>query len=75
MKRHYVLPENVFSSDAGMPTYCVFYDASDVDARIAELEKSLEAGRATMRDLWRLDPEIPPSHELAQRCKAFMGGG
>jgi len=66
MKRHYVFPENVHATDRGMPTYCVFYDASDVDIE-------LEYARVLMRELWRLEGE--PSEDLARRCKAFMGGG
>lgn len=64
--------------------------ASKYEARIAELEHELDIRKAAieaqfrlmeqlkdarvlMRDLWRLEGE--PSEELAQRCKAFMGGG
>jgi hypothetical protein len=42
---------------------------------VAELEKALLDARVLMRDLWRLDPGELPSEDLAQRCKAFMGGG
>jgi hypothetical protein len=55
MKRHYVLPENVFSSEAGMPSYCIFYDASDVDARIA----GLEAIAKELLEYFRSGNEIP----------------
>lgn len=48
---------------------------SEKDKRIAELEKSLLDARVLMRDLWRLDPSELPSADLANRCKAFMGGG
>lgn len=44
-------------------------------ARLAELERVLLNARVLMRDLWRLDPIELPSDDLAQRCKAFMGGG
>lgn len=38
MKKHYVLPNNVHDTEAGMPEYCMFYDSAEVDARIAELK-------------------------------------
>jgi hypothetical protein len=41
MKRHYVLPNNVHDTEAGMPEYCMFYDAAEADAHIAELKKAL----------------------------------
>lgn len=37
------------------------------------LMKQLDDARVLMRELWRLEGES--SEELAQRCKAFMGGG
>lgn len=32
MKKYYVLPCNVHETDAGMPEYCMFHDAAEVDA-------------------------------------------
>jgi hypothetical protein len=31
MKKYYVLPCNVHETDAGMPEYCMFHDAAEVD--------------------------------------------
>lgn len=48
MKKYYVLPCNVHEADAGMPEYCMFYDAAHVDgemilkdAIIADLKQSI----------------------------------
>jgi hypothetical protein len=52
-----------------------FIEMGKLRSRNAELEKALLDARVLMRDLWRLDPGELPSEDLAQRCKAFMGGG
>jgi hypothetical protein len=75
MKRYYVLPCNVHETDAGMPEYCMFHDAAEVDtvlqrqaaAALSGMDAAHATSRAELKAAQRLRGESSPEALESER--------
>lgn len=81
MKRYYVLPCNVHETDAGMPEYCVFHDAAEVDtvlkrqasAAISGMNAATAISSGQLQQAHRLRAESSPeSLESERQANAIL---